>query len=140
MASNQNIFNKFPRKIPIVDFANWKPDSSPQERMQVAKQLVAACQDVGFVYIVNHGVVPATLTEAFTWSEKFFNLSTDEKQMAPHPSGSAVHRGYSSPGLEKVSQATSVMEDRELVKKLREITDYKVITNPILFRWMYHCP
>lgn len=131
MASDQH-FNKSPRKIPVVDFANWKPDSSPEERMHVAKQIVSACQDVGFVYIVNHGVASETLKEAFSWSEKFFRLSTAEKQLAPHPSGAVVHRGYSSPGLEKVSQATSATEDRELAKKLREVTDYKVITESVL--------
>ncbi|WEW55743.1 hypothetical protein PRK78_001176 [Emydomyces testavorans] len=122
---SDSVSEKSPREIPVVDFTNWKPDSSFEERMRVAKELVAACRDVGFVYILNHGIHPERLAEAFAWSEKFFNLSSDEKQKAPHPSGFSVHRGYSSPGLEKVSQTMSEKEDRELAKKLREITDYK---------------
>ncbi|EER28065.1 hypothetical protein D8B26_006723 [Coccidioides posadasii str. Silveira] len=114
-----------PKEIPVVDFANWKPGSSREERMKVAQEIVSACRDVGFVYIVNHGMAPEKVAEAFAWSEKFFNLSSDEKQKAPHPSGASVHRGYSSPGLEKVSQAMSDKEDPELAKRLREITDYK---------------
>ncbi|KMU87045.1 thymine dioxygenase [Coccidioides immitis H538.4] len=114
-----------PKGIPVVDFANWKRGSSREERMKVAQEIVSACRDVGFVYIVNHGMAPEKVAEAFAWSEKFFNLSSDEKQKAPHPSGASVHRGYSSPGLEKVSQAMSDKEDPELAKRLREITDYK---------------
>lgn len=50
---------------------------------------------------------------------------------APHPEGWAVHRGYSWPGLEKVSQEKTRGEgsgngDEELVKKLREVVDCKV--------------
>ncbi|EEP80977.1 conserved hypothetical protein [Uncinocarpus reesii 1704] len=114
-----------PREIPVVDFASWRPDSSLQERMKVAVEIVSACREVGFVYILNHGIPSERLAEAFAWSEKFFHLSSDEKLKAPHPSGPSVHRGYSSPGLEKVSQATSDRDDPELARKLREVADYK---------------
>lgn len=46
---------------------------------------------------------------------------------APHPEGYAVHRGYSHPGLEKVSNAMSKGEgDEDAEKKLREVVDCKV--------------
>ena len=50
---------------------------------------------------------------------------------APHPPGWAVHRGYSWPGLEKVSGALSKEDDEELNRKLREVQDYKV--RPLAF-------
>lgn len=43
--------------------------------------------------------------------------------LAPHPNGPAVHRGYSHPGLEKVSQVIST--DEEVGDKLREVKDCK---------------
>ena len=113
-------------QIPLVDFSKWKPDSSLAERREVAEEIVSACRQVGFVCIVNHAIAPETIAEVFAWSKKFFDLSPDEKLQAPHPDGSSIYRGYSWPGLEKVSQVMSDRDDPELAKKLRQITDYKV--------------
>ncbi|KAH8803689.1 putative UPF0676 protein [Xylogone sp. PMI_703] len=109
--------------IPVVDFAEWHPASTPEVRLRIAKQLVDACHNVGFVCIINHGVPTDLLEEAFSWSKRLFDLKTEEKMLAPHPDGPTVHRGYSWPGLEKVSQVIST--DEELGKKLREVTDCK---------------
>lgn len=47
--------------------------------------------------------------------------------LAPHPAGSAVHRGYSWPGLEKVSNLMGDEENAEEVKRAeREVGDVKV--------------
>lgn len=111
--------------IPIIDFSAWtKPDSTPEARLAVAKELADACHNVGFVSIINHGVPIELLDEAFAWSKKLFDLKTEEKMLAPHPPGPTVHRGYSWPGLEKVSQVIS--SDDEVGEKLREVTDCKV--------------
>ena len=112
--------------IPIVDFANWRGDSTPEQRQALALELADACRRVGFVYIVNHGVAPELLEEAFDWTKKLFALKQGEKMLAPHPDGSAVHRGYSWPGLEKVSQLISEKENIDLVKALRQTKDCKV--------------
>lgn len=109
--------------IPIVDFALW--NSSSQDRQQVANDIVAACQKVGFVYIINHSLPEPLLDEAFQWSQRFFDLPQEEKLKAPHPEGWSVHRGYSWPGLEKVSQAISAADDDSRVQQLREIPDVK---------------
>lgn len=109
--------------IPVVDFAGWNTESS---RQRIAQEIVAACKKVGFVYIVNHSLPDLLLDEAFNWSKRFFELPQDEKLRAPHPEGWAVHRGYSWPGLEKVSQAMSTGNDQEKTEQLREIMDIKV--------------
>jgi isopenicillin N synthase-like dioxygenase len=111
--------------IPVVDFAGWNTESS---RQRIAREIVAACKTVGFVYIVNHSLPESMLDEAFDWSKLFFELPLDEKLKAPHPEGWAVHRGYSWPGLEKVSQAMSTGDDEEKTNQLREVTDIKVRT------------
>lgn len=111
-------------QIPIVDFAGW--NSGGPSRQRVAQEIVAACKKVGFVYIINHCLPDALLDEAFHWSRDFFDLPTEEKLRAPHPDGWAVHRGYSRPGLEKVSQAVSADNNEERAAQLREIPDIKV--------------
>lgn len=90
-------------QLPVIDFSRWLHGST-EERRSIAHDLTEACRDVGFAYIVNHGVAPALVDEAFAWSRRLFALPADQKMLAPHPPGPEVHRGYSWPGLEKVSQ------------------------------------
>lgn len=110
--------------IPIVDFLTWTNDSSQHERLAVAKQLTEACREVGFVYIINHGLPQELLDEAFAMSKRLFDLSLEQKMQAPHPDGPDVHRGYSKPGLEKVSQVMG--GDDETGEALRQVSDCKV--------------
>ena len=117
--------------IPIVDlspFTSTTPstDTSAPAREKAARDLVRACREVGFVYVKNHGVPQDELDRAFAVSKRFYDLPTNDKMKAPHPPGWAVHRGYSWPGLEKVSAALAQDDDEEMVAKLREVQDYKV--------------
>lgn len=112
--------------IPIVDFTSWKNTHDQASRLRTAQELVKACQTVGFVYIINHSLPESVLDEAFDWMKRLFILPEEEKMKAPHPEGWAVHRGYSWPGLEKVSQAMPTGNDEEAKKRLREIPDVKV--------------
>ena len=113
--------------VPIVDFAGWSANASNAQRKEVANQLVEACRNVGFVYIINHNGSPKRLAEAFGWSKKLYDLELEQKMLAPHPEGHVVHRGYSWPGLEKVSNAMGDEEDEDLTKKLRQVSDVKVM-------------
>ncbi|KAH8892197.1 Clavaminate synthase-like protein [Thozetella sp. PMI_491] len=112
--------------IPVIDFGKWHQGSS-EERLKVAKELADACRRVGFVYIINHGVQDGLLEEAFGWSKKLFDLPEEKKMLAPHPPGPNVHRGYSWPGLEKVSQYIHKedMESDEEDEELRKVQDCK---------------
>lgn len=119
--------------IPIIDFTAWTHDASEEQRHAVSVELVRACKEVGFAYIVNHGVPQDTLDHAFAISKRFYDLPREEKIKAPHPPGWAHHRGYSWPGLEKVSAVQAKEDDKVLVDNLRSTTDCKVINlSPIL--------
>lgn len=115
--------------IPIVDFQNWT-NGSVAERRHLAKELTEACRRVGFVYIVNHGVTDALLQQSFDWAKRLFDLPQEKKMLAPHPPGPYVHRGYSWPGLEKVSQYIHKEEDdaNAADAELRKVADCKVST------------
>ncbi|KAE8315034.1 hypothetical protein BDV41DRAFT_532731 [Aspergillus transmontanensis] len=113
--------------IPVVDFTSWKNTQDQASRLRTAHELVKACQTVGFVYIINHSLPQSVLDEAFDWMKRLFNLPEEEKMRAPHPEGWAVHRGYSWPGLEKVSQTMPTGNDEEAKRKLREVPDVKEV-------------
>ncbi|ETN36263.1 uncharacterized protein HMPREF1541_08540 [Cyphellophora europaea CBS 101466] len=119
-----------PSTIPIVDFGEFNDSSPAATRQQIARDLVRACREVGFVYIVNHGVPADELAKAFAVSQHFYALPLSEKMKAPHPPGWEVHRGYSWPGLEKVSNATAGAGDdteatSKLVEQMRSVQDFK---------------
>ncbi|KAI2624876.1 Clavaminate synthase-like protein [Hypoxylon sp. NC1633] len=110
--------------IPCVDFSTWSK-GSVEDKKRIAHELTNACRGVGFVYIVNHGVPGDLLQEAFGWSKKLFDLPQDTKMLAPHPPGPTVHRGYSWPGLEKVSQDIIKDGDEAKEAKNRMVEDVK---------------
>lgn len=100
--------------IPIVDFGGWGSKALVDDRASIAARLT------------NHSVSLERLAEAFNWSKKLFDLKLEQKMLAPHPSGHAVHRGYSWSGLEKVSNAMGDETDAEELKQnLRQISDVK---------------
>ncbi|KAH8671395.1 thymine dioxygenase [Xylariales sp. PMI_506] len=112
--------------IPIVDFGAWS-SGSPEATQHIARELTEACRKVGFVYVTNHGLPRELVDEAFSWSKRLFDLPKEKKMLAPHPPGPSVHRGYSWPGLEKVSQRVHLEgEDPDAEEaELRKIGDYK---------------
>ena len=123
-----------PPSIPVVDFAGWTSKATLEQKKAIAQKLIKACQTVGFVYITNHHLSSERLSQAFEWSKRLFDLKLEQKMLAPHPSGFTVHRGYSWPGLEKVSNAMGDEEDKaDLMKNLRQISDVKVRTTMDLY-------
>lgn len=78
--------------IPIISLAGLRSDD-PVQQKKVADALGHACREIGFFYVVDHGV-PAALREAvFAQSRRFFDLPEAGKQalsikQSPH------NRGY----------------------------------------------
>lgn len=106
-------------QIPMIDFSAWITADQPLPlRLNVARELVEACHNTGFVYINNHGLSESLLSEAFSWSKKFFSLSQQEKALAAHPPGSQIFRGYSCVGHETIPPHE---ED-----KIEGVVDYNV--------------
>ncbi|KAF2483460.1 thymine dioxygenase [Neohortaea acidophila] len=93
--------------IPIVDFSKWIHGKNQADRLVVARQITDACRSVGFVYLTNHGLSQDRVDETFTISKQMFALPLEDKMKAPHPPGSAHHRGYSAPGSEQVSKSNA---------------------------------
>ncbi|KAI1798928.1 Clavaminate synthase-like protein [Daldinia bambusicola] len=110
--------------IPVIDFSAWSRGLI-EDKKRIGREVTDACRRVGFVYIINHGMPSDILEEAFGLSKRLFDLSPEEKMLAPHPPGPTVHRGYSWPGLEKVSQDIINDGDKEKEAENRKISDFK---------------
>jgi isopenicillin N synthase-like dioxygenase len=106
--------------IPVVDFNAWTDNTSQEERLKVARDLVAGCHRTGFIYIKNHGVPAPLLTEAFAWTKKFFDLDEEKKAEAARNLDGLSFRGWVKVGGENIPP---VQEE-----KVKGVVDYNVST------------
>jgi hypothetical protein len=80
------------KALPVIDLSSW--GDGDRALADVAARVGAACRDVGFFYVVNHGVGGDLMSEAFAQSKAFFALPFAEKQaIAIEKIGG--NRGYS---------------------------------------------
>lgn len=78
--------------LPIISAAGLKSDDA-LVREKTIGALGKACREVGFFYLVDHGISNADFAELFAESKRFFDLDTDQKMQlsikrSPH------NRGY----------------------------------------------
>jgi isopenicillin N synthase-like dioxygenase len=80
------------KSLPIIDLSSLGDDD--RALADVSSGIGAACRDVGFFYVVNHGVGGDLMSEAFAQSKAFFALPFAEKRaIAIEKIGG--NRGYS---------------------------------------------
>jgi isopenicillin N synthase-like dioxygenase len=78
--------------LPIVDLASDESDAVLLNR--IVADVGAASRDVGFFYVVKHGVDPELIVKAFAQSHDFFALPVaDKRKLAIETIGG--NRGYS---------------------------------------------
>ncbi|KAF5329347.1 hypothetical protein D9619_009468 [Psilocybe cf. subviscida] len=94
-----------PSAVKAVDFGPFIAGSETERRV-VAEQIIESFQQIGFVYLTNHGIPQHKIDAMFAWSRNLFGQPMEVKQLAPHPPSGAHHRGYSAPGREAVPKRT----------------------------------
>jgi len=77
-------------EIPIVDISGAK---DPARRSALVQRVVAVAEQVGFMYIVGHGIGDDILDGVFDKSRAFFDLPDAEKRRI-HITRSPQYRGY----------------------------------------------
>ncbi|MGE0715169.1 MAG: isopenicillin N synthase family dioxygenase [Alphaproteobacteria bacterium] len=81
-----------PGEIAVIDLAEIdSPD--PAVRARLAEEVARASRDVGFFYIVNHGIPAASVAHMFDTAEKFFDLPVEAKNEVAIAK-SPLFRGY----------------------------------------------
>jgi isopenicillin N synthase-like dioxygenase len=87
-------------EIPVIDWLPFRQGDTAA----VAAQIGAACRDIGFFYIVNHGVPAALVAETFAQAKRFFDQPAAFKARTAIET-SACHRGYFATGGENLDPA-----------------------------------
>ncbi|XP_024383700.1 protein LATERAL BRANCHING OXIDOREDUCTASE 1 isoform X2 [Physcomitrium patens] len=65
-------------EIPVVDMALFEGDADTSKKS--VEQMVNACEEWGYFYLVNHGVELELMEKVETQAYEFFQLSTAEKE------------------------------------------------------------
>jgi isopenicillin N synthase-like dioxygenase len=84
--------------LPVLDFRQF--EGLPAERAAFVDALGDAARDVGFFYLVGHGIDEVLINSIVATSRRFFTLPERDKQaiemaLSPH------FRGYTRPGWER---------------------------------------
>ena len=82
--------------IPIIDIGPLRDGSDP---IAVARKLHRASQDVGFIYVSNHGISEDAIDAARNAAMRFFRCPAEDKQQI---SMQGTHRGFLSMGGAKM--------------------------------------
>ncbi|HKA84801.1 MAG TPA: 2-oxoglutarate and iron-dependent oxygenase domain-containing protein [Acidimicrobiales bacterium] len=87
--------------LPVVDVSALRTAGAARD--EVARQLDAACRDVGFFYVVGHAVDDGLLGRLEALSREFFGLPEDEKARIAMAGGGRAWRGWFPVGGELTS-------------------------------------
>jgi isopenicillin N synthase-like dioxygenase len=66
--------------LPVIDIAPFLTGGSEGARAAVARELRRICIDIGFFYLMGHGISAAELDEALARGRDFFRLPLQEKR------------------------------------------------------------
>ena len=87
LAFKQTAFHE----IPVIDIAPLIDGTDPES---VARQIGKVCEEVGFLYVKNHGVPAEQIAEMYRVTEQFFALPMATKESVHIATTGDVLRGY----------------------------------------------
>ena len=98
-------------RLPVIDVLGLTSPHLP-DRAAVAAELGRACRQIGFFYVVNHGIPEAQRDALFAASRAFFAQPVSEKEklsikLSPH------NRGYVALQAERLDQTAAHSDHKE---------------------------
>ncbi|KXS19997.1 thymine dioxygenase [Gonapodya prolifera JEL478] len=134
-----------PSAFPIIDFSAFAGDASPESRIETGKRIVNAYKTSGFIYLVNHGILPEEIDTVFKTARHFFeDLPVDDKLKLSLDDPEA-NRGYLGPGRERVAMKEDSKEkadaNREATPDIKESFEIGKEPHPkFANKWPEHMP
>ena len=95
-------------KVPLLDLSGF--DGNAAQKKALVQQLRIACQDVGFFYVLGHGIEPALQTRLEEHSAHFFAADEATKMQISMELGGKAWRGYFPVGAELTSGRPDLKE------------------------------
>lgn len=99
-------------EVPVVDISLLRSPTAA-DRRQAADALGRACEDVGFLSVVGHGVAPSVVEGAFAAARRFFAAPPAIKQFASLTDG-VLNRGYDGIGSQQLDPDAPAPDVKEV--------------------------
>ena len=122
--------------LPILDMS--KLHGSAEQAAEFRAELLKATHEIGFFYLVGHGVSPQLVDDLLATSRRFFELPIAEK-LALENVHSPQFRGYTRVGGELTANEVDRREqidigpEREAVENAADVADYWRLEGPNLW-------
>jgi isopenicillin N synthase-like dioxygenase len=84
-------------ELPFIDISPLVNAGSLSERERVGRQIRDACVNIGFFYLIGHGIEQRLLDEEIAWGHRFFGRPL-EKKMEVHKSRATAGLGFMNAG------------------------------------------
>ncbi|CAN5124735.1 oxidoreductase [soil metagenome] len=104
--------------LPIIDMATYRA-GAPEAKARLVREIAAFSRELGFFYLVNHGVPDRLLDEQLAWGRRFFDQPLEDK-LAVDLRLSPVRRGYEPMALQTL-QAGMAPDQKEAYGLGREL-------------------
>ena len=119
-------------QIPIIDVSGLHAPEL-ERRRAVAAELGRACREVGFFYVVGHGIPDAMRAAVFAAAHRLFALSDADKErvsvkLSPH------NRGYIGFGTERLDERAAADQKEAFNIGLELPPDDSEVSGGVLFR------
>ncbi|WP_066552405.1 isopenicillin N synthase family dioxygenase [Croceicoccus bisphenolivorans] len=99
-------------EVPVIDFAPFLSGSA-EDRQSVADTIAAACEEIGFFYLIGHGVPQTARDDIFAAARAFFSRPKGER--AESAATPEWYRGWiGAPDAEVFSRNTRLFEQYRL--------------------------
>ncbi|KAJ3344115.1 hypothetical protein HDU93_003278 [Gonapodya sp. JEL0774] len=66
--------------IETLDIPEISLDNFEERKVQISRELDAACHGIGFFYLVDHGIPPELISETFLLGKSFFDEPLEDKE------------------------------------------------------------
>ena len=109
-------------QIPLIDFGPFL-NGTTVDQQRVADEIGDACRNVGFFYLINHGVSQSLLDRVFAQSKRFFAMPVEEKMKLRKPHSDFV-TGYNELYREKISRLGDYKEAFDFMRELPADDEY----------------
>lgn len=104
-----------PETVPVIDIGGLTA-SDPSVRQSVVRRIGAACREIGFFQVTNHGVDPVLVDKMYDVSRRFFDQPAEVKKAVAQPDPSTI-RGYCAVGEETFAYSDQVDAPPDLHEK-----------------------
>ena len=99
-------------QLPVIDLEPWFAGDR-QQRLELCRKLRQVCHEVGFFYVINHGIPPSASKAYLATIKNFFALPEDIKK-AIDKSSSPQFRGWEKLGSELTNNQVDYREQIDI--------------------------